>query len=217
MCTCIPGAGRFKFADTASVFLRYSLGGVYYNTCNYANQNSDSSKWNLISKTLGLELAPWRTQGNHILLCLQRDAGWSMKGVNMAEWALKTVTAIRQHSARPILIRPHPKNPIDTNLFRTFKNIQFSTSQLLSQDAQGAWASVFFNSSACVASVLAGVPVFIDDDDCVARAVANRSLAMIEDPVLHDRNQWLNDLSACHWTDNESRQGLIYQQFKQYL
>jgi hypothetical protein len=61
--------------------------------------------------------------------------------------------------------------------------------------------------------VLAGIPVFADDDDCVAWAVANKDLAQIESPAMPDRTQWLYDLSAAHWTDNEARNGMIYRHF----
>ena len=56
-------ASCFKFADNNSHFLRYSLDGVFYNTNNYANQHSDISHWNQISRTLGLNMLPWIAGG----------------------------------------------------------------------------------------------------------------------------------------------------------
>lgn len=207
----------FKFADPTSIFLRYSLDGVYYNTNEYANKNSSPDKWNQIQQRLGLELKPWRTNGDHILICGQRDGGWSMKGVDMNQWAIDSVRQIRQHTNRPILIRPHPKNPINQNLFKGVANVTFSRNTTLQQDLQNAWASVFFNSSSCVASILAGVPVFAADPDCVAWQVANTNLTQIEKPLTLEREQWLWDLSAAHWTDNDSRDGLIYNKFRPFL
>lgn len=207
----------FKFADPGSIFLRYSLDGVYYNTDNYANQNSTDAKWNAIKTQLNLTLQPWRSNGQHILVCGQRDGGWAMKGVDMPAWTLETVKQIRQHTDRPIVVRPHPKNPISPGLFRNFSNVRLSTNPSLQQDLQNAWASVFFNSSSCVASVLAGVPVFAVDPDCVAWQVANSNLSQIEKPLTPSREQWLWDLSAAHWTDDESRAGLIYNKFKPFL
>ena len=207
----------FKFADPTSIFLRYSLDGVYYNTNEYANKNSSPDKWNQIQQRLGIELEPWRTTGNHILVCGQRDGGWSMKGVDMNQWALESVQQIRAVTNRPILIRPHPKNPINETLFNGIPKLQFSQGTTLQQDLQNAWASVFFNSSSCVASILAGVPVFANDHDCVAYDVANHDIGQIENPKLVERNQWLWDLSAAHWTDDDSRNGLIYNKFKKFL
>lgn len=207
----------FKFADPGSVFLRYSLDGVYYNTNNYANGNSTDAKWNTVKQRLNLTLSPWRSNGQHILVCGQRDGGWAMKGVDMPAWTVQIVKQIRQHTDRPIVVRPHPKNPINVNLFRNFANVKLSTNASLQQDLNNAWASVFFNSSSCVASVLAGVPVFASDPDCVAWSVANANLSQIEKPLTPEREQWLWDLSAAHWTDDESRAGLIYRKFQPFL
>jgi hypothetical protein len=207
----------FKFADPTSIFLRYSLDGVYYNTNQYANVNSGPDKWQQVSATLGLSLAPWRRQGQHVLVCGQRDGGWSMKGVDMNQWLVNTVKQIRAHTRRDILVRPHPRNPVDHRLFAGIPRVRFNRNTTLQQDLNGAWASVFFNSSSCVASILAGVPVFATDSDCVAWSVAEHDLAKLETPQLPDREPWLYDLSAAHWTDAESQSGQIYQKFRQFL
>jgi hypothetical protein len=211
-------ASCFKFVDTDSYFLRYSLGGVFYNTNNYANANSNDSKWRQIQTQLGINLKSWRTNGDHVLVCLQRDGGWSMKGTDMTDWTRQTVQRLRSITNRPILIRPHPKHKIKlselTNLPGVSESVNGST---LQQDLTNAWAAVFCNSSSSVAAALAGVPVFADDDDCVAWTVANKDLSQIESPAMPDRTQWLNDLSSAHWTDEESRRGAIYQRFVEYL
>jgi hypothetical protein len=211
-------ASCFKFVDTDSYFLRYSLDGVFYNTNNYANANSDNSKWQQIQRKLNLTLAPWRSHGNHVLVCLQRDGGWSMKGTDMADWTRQTVQRLRSITNRPIVIRPHPKHKINLSELTSLPGVsQSRDSSTLQQNLSNAWAAMFCNSSSSVAAVLAGIPVFADDDDCVAWAVANKDLAQLESPVMPDRTQWLNDLSAAHWTDAESRSGAIYQQFLPFI
>jgi hypothetical protein len=211
-------ASCFKFVDTDSYFLRYSLDGVFYNTNNYANTNSNDHKWQEIKAKLGLDLQPWRDHGNHVLVCLQRDGGWSMKGTDMAAWTYRTVRRLRDLTARPIVIRPHPKHLMDLSTLTRLPGVtQSRPGHSLQQDLSGAWAAVFCNSSSSVAAALAGVPVFADDDDCVAWAVANSDLARIETPDMPDRIQWLNDLCASHWTDSESRSGAVYRHFEQYF
>jgi hypothetical protein len=207
----------FKFADPDSHFLRYSLDGVFYNTDNYANTNSNSEKWEFIKKILRIDLKPWRTMGNHVLVCLQRDGGWSMKGTDMVEWTTRTVTNLRRLTHRPILIRPHPSCPLDLSALCKLPKVSESKGTTLQKDLQNAWAGVFYNSSSCVASVLAGVPVFVEDDDCVAWQVANHTLDHINSPNMPDRTQWLYDLCAAHWHDAESKRGLIYEHFLPYL
>lgn len=208
----------FKFADPESIFLRYSLGGVFYNKNNYANTNSNSQKWNAIQHTLGVSLQPWRTDGKHILVCLQRDGGWSMKGVDLNHWTIQTITRLRQLTDRPILIRPHPKFRVDLHNVLNLPNVHQSLAgNTLQHDLTNAWASVFYNSSSSVASILAGVPVFADDNDCVAWEVANHNLNNINTPTMPDRTQWLYDLSSAHWTDEESKSGAIYQKFLPFI
>ena len=208
----------FKFADPASQFLRYSLDGVFYNTNNYANANSDDRKWHMIRAQLGLELLPWRDHGKHVMVCLQRDGGWSMKGINMTAWTDTTVQRLRTLTDRPILIRPHPAHPMDLSHLTSLPGVTESKKgRSLQQDLVKAWAAVFCNSSSAVASVLAGVPVFASDADCVAWSVANHDLATIETPARPDRTQWLNDLSAAHWTDSESESGAIYRHFLPWI
>ena len=211
-------ASCFKFADNNSHFLRYSLDGVFYNTNNYANTNSSDYKWKQIKVKLGLDLRPWRNQGDHVLICLQRDGGWSMKGTDMSYWTDRTVRRLRDLTARPIVIRPHPKHQMDLSALTRLPGVTQSTpGRSLQQDLSGAWAAVFCNSSSSVAAVLAGVPVFADDDDCVAWSMANHDLVSIETPAMPDRTQWIYDLSAAHWTDEESKSGIIFEKFKQYL
>ena len=204
----------FKFVDDHSQFLRYSLDGVFYNRDRYANANSTSDKWNQIQQTLGLQLEPWRQQGDHVLVCLQRDGGWSMKGTDMTAWTVNTVRRLRELTSRPIVIRAHPKHRVDLSALSDLTGVRQSLhGTALVQDLRDAWAAVFYNSSASVAAVLAGVPVFATDDDCVARSMANPDLAQIENPCMPAREQWIYDLSAAHWTDAESRGGTIYRHF----
>jgi len=74
-----------------------------------------------------------------------------------------------------------------------------------------------FNSSSGVASILEGVPLWVDDSSSVCWDVANYNIGDIDHSKQPDRSQWINDLAACHWTDQESRQGLIYKQFLPYI
>jgi hypothetical protein len=204
----------FKFADHHNQFLRYSLDGVFYNKDRYANANSTADKWNRIQQSLGLQLEPWRAHGDHVLVCLQRDGGWSMKGTDMTAWTVNTVRRLRELTSRPIVIRAHPKHRVDLSALSALGEVRQSLDGTdLTQDLAGAWAAVFYNSSASVAAVLAGIPVFATDDDCVSWSMANPDLAQIDNPRMPAREQWLYDLSAAHWSDEESRGGTIYQHF----
>lgn len=210
----------FKFTSQENLWLRYSLDNVFYNTGEYANAGADERRWNQIQQSLDIKLLPWRAQGNHIMVCLQRDSGWNSKGFDQQSWLVKTLKIIRSRSDRPIHIRPHPANKIDWNgMAGKFENVYTvdSTIRKLEQDIQSAHAGVFFNSSSSVASVLHGVPVFVSDISAVTSSVANHNIKNINNPDMPSREQWLYELSAAHWTIEQSRNGDIYRHFEPYL
>lgn len=210
----------FKFSHSGDMWLRYSLDSVFWNEGNYANKNANNTHWLDISKSLNLQLKPWRTSGNHILICLQRDSGWNAKGFDQQAWLNKTVKIIRSRSQRPIRVRPHPANKLDwTKITNNYDNVTISnsTTTTLEQDLQDAWAGVFYNSSSSVAAVLDGVPVFVSEEGAVTYDVANYTTRDIENPRIPDREQWLWNLSQAHWNIDQSRQGMIYKHFEPYL
>jgi hypothetical protein len=98
----------YRNTDNPGYWLRYSYDGVFPNTGEYCDQAPDPDRWQTIQAQTGVRLEPWRVQGDHILLCLQRDGGWSMAGWDVIDWAVKTIAEIRKYTDRPIRIRPHP-------------------------------------------------------------------------------------------------------------
>lgn len=222
---CID-ASCWKYLDDHGSYLRYSLNGPFYDHAEYANHNSNATKWIEISQRLGVQLKPAiMAKDGYILIGMQRDGGFAMKTLNPMSWLKEKVQQIRAVSTRPIRIRPHPGqyNMADfaeytnkTALRQNITVIEPSRSRLV-DDVQGAHSAVFFNSSASVAAVCEGIPVFVDDSSCVAWAVANQDISKIETPEIYPREQWIYDLSAAHWSDEDARAGRIYQKFLPYL
>lgn len=209
----------FKFHDPEGKYLRYSLNGVFYDTSEYANRNSDSGRWDVIRQDLNLQLLPWNQNSGHILLLMQRDGGWSMKGLNPIEWTIKTYHNVRRVSSLPILIRPHPGKNIDLQPLYSLPNTTIVDSRTVSllDNLEQAKAACVFNSSSGVAPILKGVPLVVDDRSSVCWDVADYDVSAINHPSFKDRTQWLYDLSAAHWSDDEARQGLVFQKFLPYL
>ena len=141
-----------------------------------------------------------------------------MKGIDPIAWAREKIQSIRKHSDMHIVLRPHPGKIADVSILAN-SNVTISNSitRSLTQDISQAAGAFVFNSSSGVAAILYGVPLWVDDPGSLCWEVANKDISRINSPELHDRTQWLNDLSACHWTDEESRQGLIYKKFLPYL
>ena len=106
----IVDSNLFLYADkgNSQQFLRFSYDGVFPNTGEYCNQNPDPARWDLISKRIGIKLKPYRKTGDNILICCQRDGGWSMGGEALMPWLVRAIQKIRKHSDRRIIVRFHP-------------------------------------------------------------------------------------------------------------
>jgi hypothetical protein len=211
----------YKDINNSQHYLRYSFDGVFPNTGIYCDNNPVSSRWRELSKNLNLELKPYRRFGDHILLCLQRQGGWSMGGIDITHWVFTTIKNIREHSQRPVIIRPHPgdKTAHDFEyLKKHFTNIYVSTNPALLDDLKNCWAVVNHNSSPAVAAAIEGYPVFITDpirSQCAE--IANTDLSNIENPTLPDRQTWANRLAMFHYNFRELERGVCWQHMRQYV
>ena len=218
----IVDSNLFLYADPGNTkrYLRYSFDGVFPTTGFYFDTEIDPLRWQKISKNLNIELKPYRTQGNHILICCQRNGGWSMKGIPVYDWLNDTINKVKTFTDRPIVVRPHPGDKKWRNYLRiTQKNVSLSTNHI-KQDLQGAWATVLHNSSPAVASAIEGIPVFLTDPNpefSQAAEVSNTNLKRLEDPKMFDRQAWIEKLSMCHWNFDELRSGEAWQFFRRFI
>ena len=220
----IVDSNLFLYADPNNIktYLRYSFDGVFPTTGFYFDRNVDPARWQKISADLGIWLKPWRTQGEHILICLQRHGGWSMGGLDVQTWLDQTIAQIRQHSRkRQIVVRTHPGDKKIKSILKIYgKGVRLSVNERLVDDLKGAWATVVYNSSPSVASAIEGVPVFITDpisQHSQAYEIANTDLGKLENPDMPERKTWIERVSMCHWNFNELRSGEAWKFFKQYI
>jgi hypothetical protein len=194
---------------------------VFPTTGFYFDQDVDPARWEQISRDLRIGLKPWRTQGNHILICLQRNGGWSMRGLDVIEWMNAIILEIRKYSNRPIVVRAHPGDKkIGRHLKINHKSVSLSTGADLREDLKNAWATVVYNSSPSVASIIEGIPAFLTDTQpqhSQSVSVANTDISRIEDPVMVDRQAWIERLSMCHWKFDELKSGKAWEFFKKYI
>ena len=214
-------AGCWKFCDPNNEYLRYSLGGVYYDQSNYANKNSTPEKFEELKTKLNLDMKPWTKEGDHILLLVQRDGGWSMKGLKPIDWVRTKIMEIRKYSNRKIKVRPHPGGTKENELaeLERIPGIEVTDPKRVSiqEDLRNCYAALVFNSSSGVAAIMEGVPLFVDDRSSVCYDVANIDISSINTPQYPDREQWAYDLAACHWNDQQAAEGLIYKKFEEFL
>lgn len=201
---------------------RYSLGSVYPDSGTYFFDELDNTKWNTFSSWHGVELKPWRTTGKHILILCQRPKGFNMF-TDQEVWLDKTISRLRKHSQRPIMIRMHPG---DGARFKQIEKIQkkYGTTVTISQHENirdalvNCWCTVGINSTPNVVAAIEGVPGYIEDPiHSWAADVAFNDLGQVENPPLPDRSNWIHKIANIHWSNDEVRSGKLWAAIKKYI
>ena len=203
-------------------YLRYSFDGIFRGTGFYFDKDVDPSRWQTIKKDLNIDVKDYRTQGNYILVCLQRNGGWSMKGMDVMQFCNSVIMQIKKHTDRPIVVRGHPGDGKTSQYLRiNIPGVTISNKDTpIQEDLKNAWATVLFNSSPGVASLIEGVPVFQMDpakEYSMYGEVANSTLKRLEDPKLYDRQEWLERIAMCHWSFDQTMSGEAWEFMRQYV
>ena len=219
--TVVIDSNLFQFSnpDLQNYYLRYSLNGIFPTTGFYFDNKLDTSRWQAISKKLNIHMLDWRTAGGHVLICLQRVDGWSMCGSNVQDWLDQTVAKIRQYTNRPIVVRKHPGDRRQDHL-KFSKKYHVSTNPSILQDLKNCWATITYNSSPGIASLINGVPVFVTDpvpQQSQTWPVCDTDLSLIETPTMHDRSEWIHRISQSHWNDDEVASGEAWRFMRERL
>lgn len=146
----------------------------------------DTERW----KRLGLELKPWRTEGEHILVCPNRSFG--VPGRSMPpDWAEKCEARLRKITKRPIKIRRHPGNN--------------EPARPLSEDLRNAWAVYVWTSSCGVHSLVEGIPTFVDAPYWIMKDAA--ATGDPESPATPERQPHFEKMAWAQWTIDEIATG----------
>lgn len=162
------------------------------------------------AKRFGLEPAPWRISGEHILVAGMGPKGARAEGYPPLGWEQNAVDILRRHTQRPIVYRPKPNwlNP---------PPLQGATMAPMGQSLDDALANchavVTHHSNAAVEAITAGVPAFVVEG--CALPMASSDLAKIETPVMPEgRAQWLADVSWVQWSVSEMSSGAAWAYLK---
>jgi hypothetical protein len=138
---------------------------------------------------LPIELKPWRTDGDHIMVLPQRGMG--EPGVRQERsWLPGVLNRLQGLTRRPIVVhhhpgpRPHP--PID------FKD---------------TWACVTWASGAGIKAIVEGIPVFHEFPQWIGAPAARLGLDDLENPYYGDRQRMLHRLAWATWSADEIRKG----------
>jgi hypothetical protein len=213
----------FLYRDTGNTksYLRFSLDGIFPTTGKYFTQTVDPNRWNTIKRNLSIDLQPWKTDGRHILICLQRNGGWSMGKLDVVTWCNNVIKTLSRKTDREIVVRAHPGDRRAKDYLKLIHpNVKISNNPNIIDDLKNAWATVTYNSSPGVASAIEGVSVFVTDptpQKSQAYDVANFDLSAIENPLRPERQQWIEKISMSHFNFDELKQGIAWNIIREYI
>jgi hypothetical protein len=220
----IVDSNLFLYADKGNTngYLRYSYDGIFPNSGEYCYDNPDPARWDKLSKDLNIRLKPWKS-GQHILICCQRNGGWSMDGIELMPWLLKLILKIKSISDRTIVVRFHPgdKSAVQHARQLAAKRIpavMASKYPHILDDLKNAHVMVHYNSSPGVVAAIEGIPVVcLDSARSQSAEVSQHDLTMIDNPPEYDREKWILKMAQCHWTLDEIKDGTAWQHLRQYV
>lgn len=215
----------FSYGRNTHQFHRYSVNSIYPTDGEYfLGKELDETKLSKIMEYHRLDLKPWRENGEHILLLGQRTMSWNMLNRNGLDWLIGMIKKLRKYTDRKIVVRLHPGDHTYnienrkklTELFNK-SNVEISSSENIKEDLINAWCSVGYNSTSNCASVIEGIPVYLDDPlNSWAKDVCFDKLDLIEKPEMPNRDEWLHKIANIHWGNYEIQDGIYWRKFKKF-
>lgn len=157
-------------------------------------------------------LYPNKTNRNStILLATQHDQSLQWQGQpRLVDWVTRTIKEIRKFSDRKILIRPHPRCPINFHLVDPTISIDFPKKIENSYDDYDIdfnyHCVINHNSGPTVQAAIHGTPVICHSSG-LAYDVSDK-IENIEKIQLYDREEWFLKLCHTEWTVEEIAKGI---------
>jgi hypothetical protein len=144
-----------------------------------------------------------RRYGSKIIVAAPDEKPCRFYNVKYDTWVEETVTRIKQHTDRPIVVRQRSPKRID----RTHSN---PLAKVLADDVH---ALVTFNSVAAVESIMHGVPAFTLAPANAASPVASQDLSQIDSPYWAEEDKihaWAFHLAYGQFHVSELKDGTAY-------
>ena len=174
-------------------------------------------------RKLGISLAINLTCNPRIVIAAQHARSLQVTGlVSMEGWVIQQVEQLRTVTDRPIVVRPHPRSPLDwaglvhlprdVIIEQPVKIVDTYDSYNLAFDCH---AMVNHNSGPGIQAALAGTRPIVDSTS-LSHAVSI-DLHDIEQPYTADRDQWLVEICHTEYTVEEIAQGLWLKRLRDRL
>ena len=178
-------------------------------TANGYYGHTENLDWDRPRK-LGISLALNFSRTPKIIIAAQHKKSLQVTElVSMEDWILTQIDNITAVTDRPIVIRPHPRSPLDCTQFQNVliekpkKIISTYDSYNLAFDCH---AIVNYNSGPGIQAALAGTRPIVDSSS-LAHPVGIQ-IADIEKSYNCDRDQWVVEICHTEYTLEEIKRGL---------
>ena len=139
--------------------------------------------------SFGIDVKPWRTSGEHVLVIPQRGMG--VPPIAMPRgWTTDIATRLAAKTKRPIVIR-YPQDRIHP----------------IEPEFRDAHAIVTWASGGAVKAIINGYPVFYEMPHWIGAYAAIHGIESLECPYLGERETFLHRLSWAMWRTHEIADG----------
>jgi len=170
-------------------------------------------------RKLGISLAVNLSRNPAVLIAAQHRHSLQLADQNHEAWVMEQVDAIRQVSDRPIVIRPHPRSPLqidDLDKTITVERPQKIADTYDSYNMHFDYhAVVNYCSGAGIQAAISGTRPVVGVYSLASPVSV--SIENLDQPYDTDRDQWLVEICHTEYTVKEIQQGLWLQRLSSHL
>ena len=221
-------------------YLRISFLSPYHDRCKYLEGNK--KRWLNITNKYNLKVKAWRKEGKFILFILNscNKCGYSAEDTDIFYWVNQKIKKIRKSGCkRPIKIRfkcvAHQDIRNCTKSFIKFShydklyriidplnnliientNVKDGANSLI-KDLEQSWAVVLYSTTACLISLIYGVPVF-STPKSISYDLIKADVDEIETLKLPNRDKFFHNFSGQIWSLEEMKSGIFSKKLVNYF
>jgi hypothetical protein len=153
-------------------------------------------------------------RSDHVLIAAQHQQSLQWQGQpTMEAWVEQQIANLKQHTDRPIKVRPHPRCPLKNIVNIPGVEIQQPRHRPETYDDfdmdLDCYAVINYNSGPGIQAAMSQTPVIVDQSS-LAWPVSI-SMDELENPPGRDHDRWLLEISHTEYTVQELEQGLWLQ------
>ena len=161
-------------------------------------------------RKLRISLATQFESKPNIVIALQHNRSLQVAGVDLQDWLHRILMILKNHTDRPITIRPHPRSNLSLNNLPLGVSIERPNKIKNTYDSFDmhfdCHAVVNYNSGTGIQAAIAGVRPVVELTSLAYPVGVG--FADIEQPYVKDRELWLTQICHTEYTVDELRRGV---------